>query len=272
MCEFCTKHGDGRIWFKNAANYAKDLMADLERREYISEFLETTMKDGIVTLGRLETLYRKRKRLPAKIVDSIVSQAKEDHFGQVLTMEEIRDIVAKAATVVRLPCACRWASSHSEKRCCFSVSYTPDKWYADLDMTTFGLAPDEGLESVTREAAIAQMEALEKEGVVHSIWTMKTPFIGAICNCGPSDCLGLRFLSIDVPTMLKGETRAEVSPARCDGCGACEEACHFGAISSYQVSGEDKAVVNADTCYGCGLCRNACSTDALTMVDRGGSY
>ena len=114
MCEFCTKHGDGQVWFRNAANYARDLMADLERREYISEFLETTMKDGIVTLGRLETIYQKRKRLPAKVVDSIISQAKEDHFGQVLTIEEIRDIVGKASTVVRLPCACRWASSHAE--------------------------------------------------------------------------------------------------------------------------------------------------------------
>jgi 4Fe-4S ferredoxin len=72
--------------------------------------------------------------------------------------------------------------------------------------------------------------------------------------------------------MLKGETRAEVTEDLCAGCGACEDACHFGAISSHQLSGEDKAVVNADTCYGCGLCRNACSSNALTMVDRGGSY
>ena len=28
MCEFCTKPGDGQIWFKNAKNYAEDPMAD----------------------------------------------------------------------------------------------------------------------------------------------------------------------------------------------------------------------------------------------------
>ncbi len=61
MCEFCTKHGDGKIWFKNAANYGNDLMEDLNRRQYIQDFLETTIGEGIISLGRLETIYSKKK-------------------------------------------------------------------------------------------------------------------------------------------------------------------------------------------------------------------
>lgn len=38
MCEFCTKHGDGKVWFTNAANYARDLTADLNRRRFIQNF------------------------------------------------------------------------------------------------------------------------------------------------------------------------------------------------------------------------------------------
>ncbi len=60
MCEFCTKHGDGQVWFKNAANYANDLMADLNRRSYIKDFFSSTIEAGIVTIGRLETIYRKK--------------------------------------------------------------------------------------------------------------------------------------------------------------------------------------------------------------------
>lgn len=268
MCEFCTKHGDGKVWFKNAANYANDLMADLRRRNYIKDFFQSTIDNGVVTIGRLEVLYRKKKTLPARLVHQMVAKAKEEHFGQVVTIEEIREIVGQAATVVRLPCACRWAALKKENRCCYSVSYSPECWYGDLDMSYFGIAQDEGLESLSPAEAISQMEALEKSGAVHTIWTMITPFIGAICNCEPGDCLGLRTLSLDVETMFRGENRAIVDEQLCIGCGACADVCHFSAITSTQADDRFKAVVDPAKCFGCGLCRNSCSTNALSMIDR----
>lgn len=268
MCEFCTKHGDGKIWFKNAANYAHDLMADLNRRRYIKDFFTNTIEAGIVTIGRLETIHRKKNTLPARVVHQMVSKAEAEHFGQVVTIEDILEIVGRAATVVRIPCACRWAALKKEARCCYSVSYSPETWYQDLDMSYFGKAQDMGLESVTPEAAIAQMEALEQEGAVHTIWTMITPFIGAICNCQPGDCLGLRTLALDVETMYRGEQMAVVDTALCNGCGSCQEACHFGAIRSRKVSGEHRAEIDAEKCYGCGLCRTRCPQAALDMMDR----
>ena len=135
-------------------------------------------------------------------------------------------------------------------------------------MSYFGLAQDQGLESLTPDEAIGQMESLEKDGAVHTIWTMITPFIGAICNCTPEDCLGLRTRAIDVETMFRGEMMASVDEEACIGCGACEDACHFNAISSVAVSGEDKAHIHTHACYGCGLCRNVCPVDALSMVTR----
>jgi len=268
MCEFCTKHGEGKVWFKNAANYANDLMADLRRRDYIKDFFKSTIDAGVVTLGRLEVLYQKKKALPQRLVKQMVAKAREEHFGQVVTIEDIREIVGKAATVVRMPCACRWAAMKKENRCCYSVSYSSESWYGDLDMGYFGLAQDEGLESLTPEQAIAQMEELEKSGAVHTIWTMVTPFIGAICNCQPGDCLGLRTLSLDVETMFRGESVAAVDEELCNGCGTCADACQFSAITSSQVAGGFKAVINREQCFGCGLCRNACPAQALTMVSR----
>jgi ferredoxin len=269
MCEFCSQHGDGKVWFKNAENYGKDLVSDLARRQYINDFFTSTIEQGVVTIGRLEILYGKKKRLPPRLVNAMVDKAKVEHFGQVVPMEDIRELVGKAATVVRLPCACRWASTKKENRCCYSVSYSPDAWYQDLDMGYFGLAQDQGLESLSPEEAIGQMEVLEKQGAVHTIWTMMTPFIGAICNCQPEDCLGLRTLSIEVETMFRGEQMAVVDEELCIGCGACEDVCHFQAITNIEKSGEHKAHIHAHACYGCGLCRNSCPADALSMVTRG---
>ncbi len=269
MCEFCTKHGDGQVWFKNAKNYAEDLLADLGRRKYISEFFDTTMKEGIVSIGRLESIYKKRGKLPDQVAGKMIEQAKIDHFGQVVTMEDVTEIVKNAATVVRLPCACRWASTKTENRCCYSVSYSANYWYKDMDMSFFGLIPSEGLEEITKQEALQQMKALEEKGTIHTIWTVKTPFIGAICNCMPGDCLGFRALSLNIETMFRGEEVAMVDETKCSGCGACEPACHFNAISDRTVGGEHKALISHSRCFGCGLCRNDCPEDAIEMHIRG---
>jgi len=267
MCDLCSKHGDGAIWYKNAKNYANDLMADLRRRQYIQNFLESTIGEGISGLGRLETIFGKKKKLPDRLVKAMVEKAKEEHFGQVVPIEDVRTIIEKAATVVRMPCACRWAADKKEKRCCYSVSYSAETWHQGLDMGYFGKTADEGFEILSGAEAVAQMERLEKEGAIHTIWTMITPFIGAICNCTTQECLGLRTLAMDVGTLSRGEYVATVNRALCNGCGFCAESCQFNAISS-QVgdNGDAVAMVTPEKCYGCGLCRSHCPQGAIALI------
>src|SRR5512146_1320773 len=169
MCEFCTKHGDGKIWYKNAANYGQDLLSDLNRRRYIEGFLTSAFSEGFETLGRLETIFRKKGKLPPAVKAAMVNKAKTEHFGQVLPIEEIGQVVGKARTVVRMPCACRWNIGKKEERCCYAVSYGPEAWYRGIDMSYFGKAQDEGLESVSIEAAMAQMTSMEEQGSIHTI-------------------------------------------------------------------------------------------------------
>jgi ferredoxin len=133
-----------------------------------------------------------------------------------------------------------------------------------------GLARNNSLKelSVELEYLCRQMEELDREGAVHTIWTMMTPFIGAICNCQPADCLGLRTLSLGVETMFRGEMMASVDEDLCTGCGACQDACHFKAITGVELSGAYRARIYASACFGCGLCRNVCPAEALSMVGR----
>lgn len=269
MCEFCTKHGDGKVWYKNAANFANDLLSDIKRRKYIEDFHHATMEEGFKTLGRLETLFRKKGRLPESVIRAMEEKARIEHFGQVLPIEEIRDLILKAESIVRLPCACRWTMSRKEERCCYALSYSPNEWYKVFDMSYFGKSSDEGLESVRADEAISQMEAMEEYGAIHSIWTMMTPFIGAVCNCTATDCIGLRTLSgIGAHTMARAEHFAVVRKELCIGCGLCEARCQFGAIGSDTIEGADIASVDTEKCYGCGLCRRACEQGAISLVPR----
>ena len=269
MCEFCSEHGDGKVWYKNAKNYSQDLLSDIQRRKYIAHFLDGTIKDGFETLGRLEALFKRRGKLPDAIKKGMEEQAKREHYGQVLPIEEIRELVMKADTIVRMPCACRWTISRTEARCCYGISFSSDAWYKDLDMRYFGKASGEGLETVAREEAIHQMEQREEKGAVHTIWTMMTPFIGAICNCTLHDCIAMKTLSgIKVDTMARAEYVATVDEKACTGCGLCREKCQFEAIRDKQDAGNVVAAIDAGTCYGCGLCRKACSVEAITLALR----
>jgi ferredoxin len=269
MCEFCTKHGDGKIWYKNASNYANDLLADIKRQDYIREFLNSTIGENFRNLGRLETIYMKKGRLPENVIRAMEEKAKVEHFGQVLPIEEIKDVVLKAYSIVRMPCACRWTVSRKEERCCYAMSYSLDAWYTGFDMGYFGMTPDEGLERVSAEDAVQQMEALEESGSIHSIWTMMTPFIGAVCNCTAADCIAMRTLvGVGGHIMARAEHAAVIDSNLCAGCGLCLERCQFGAIASDIIDGKQVAIVEMDKCYGCGLCRNACATDAISMAFR----
>ncbi len=269
MCEFCTLHGDGKIWYKNAANYSNDLVSDLNRRRYIESFFDSTINDGFKTLGRIETLYKRRGRLPDSITKGLIEKAKTEHFGQVLPMEEISELVLKASSIVRMPCACRWVSIKKEVRCCYAVSYTPQAWYKDIDMGYFGTTQANGLESVPPEEAIKQMKKLELEGAIHTIWTMLTPFIGAVCNCRLQDCLAMRTLSsINVEIMARAEHVAMINKDLCTGCGSCSVACQFNAVESIPEDGKKLAIINRKKCFGCGLCRNKCPAEAISMIER----
>jgi ferredoxin len=269
MCEFCTTHGEGKIWYKNAANYANDLLSDLNRRKYIENFLTSAFSEGFQTLGRLEAIYRKKGRLPEAVKSALINKAKQEHFGQVLPIEEIGELVTKADTVVRMPCACRWDIQQKEVRCCYAVSYGPEAWYKEIDMSYFGKASDEGLESLSPEIALQQMEAMEDQGAVHTIWTMMTPFIGAICNCSLDECLAMRTLNrIHVETMARAEYVARVDETACNGCGLCDATCHFRAINSVTESGRSVSRIDPAKCFGCGICRRACSTGAISLILR----
>jgi MinD superfamily P-loop ATPase len=57
---------------------------------------------------------------------------------------------------------------------------------------------------------------------------------------------------------------ADVDPSRCAACGACRDACAFGAIRMLGGS----AVVFDELCHGCGRCSDVCSRGAVAEVRR----
>jgi hypothetical protein len=40
MCEFCTEHGEGQVWYRNLKNYGDDLLSQAGRSQQIREFFQ----------------------------------------------------------------------------------------------------------------------------------------------------------------------------------------------------------------------------------------
>jgi Pyruvate/2-oxoacid:ferredoxin oxidoreductase delta subunit len=271
MCEFCHKHGEGKIWYLRAENYSADLLSDLKRRKFIADFFSLTEgSPGLLTrLGKLRIM-------PAFVKSAVVTyrvgRRKELHFGQVLPIEDVEKIFGLVSNVVRLPCYCRHINLGTEQRFCYGVSLAPQegemfKIIREIDMDYLTGPDTSGLEELTKEEALENFRQYEREGLCHTVWTFVTPFIGGICNCDRSDCGAMQSTLIEgVPDMFRAEYVAEVNPELCNGCRQCMRVCQFGAIA-YSAANK-KIFIDHLRCYGCGICRASCTKDAIQLHDR----
>ena len=134
--------------------------------------------------------------------------------------------------------------------------------------SSFLTGPDtSGLETVTKDETVSAFRSYEHEGLCHTVWTFRAPFIGGVCNCDRSDCLAMHAtVTNGIPIMFRAEYVAEVDPDACVGCRECMRVCQFGAMA-YSASNE-KATVDQRWCYGCGICRSVCNADAITLRAR----
>ncbi|ADJ25830.1 4Fe-4S ferredoxin iron-sulfur binding domain protein [Dehalogenimonas lykanthroporepellens BL-DC-9] len=271
MCQFCHQHGEGRKWYLNAANYADELLADIERRRYIAGFFRHP--EGLPAgAANLERLHRTPAIVRRMVTPLITARQKRNHFGQVLPLEDVDEVLSMTTSVVRLACICRHSIGKPEARYCYGLSLSPGggriKEILDELDDTFLHGPDTaGLEVLTPQEARTAIRRHDEDGMCHTIWTFQTPFIGGICNCDRADCMALNVsLNLETPVLFRAEYVAAIDTDACTGCRACLAVCHFGALAFSHTDSDVR--VNNRFCYGCGICRAACPSGAVTLVDR----
>lgn len=269
MCGFCTQHGDGRTWYLQASNYAADLARDLERRAYIIDFVRSfdhRIPAVVKALGAMRALPSPLRR---RASDAFTRRVRPVHFGQPVPLEDCDRILDITTSVVRLPCVCRRFARTADEGWCLAITTRPVDALLAEAFKDYITGPDTlGLEPLDKPGALRLLGDAERRGLMHSVWTFLTPFIGAICNCNlASGCMAMRLTrEFGVDIMWRGENVAAVDTARCDGCGACVERCPFDAIRRRERGGA--VVVAVEDCFGCGVCRSACERGAITLLER----
>ncbi len=270
MCEFCHKHGEGKKWYLNMKNYSAELAGEITRKKFLNTFYQQVIEGGNRDITRLERIFGKGtgRTLPYFIQNPLLTQHKKEHFGQVLPIEDVKELFDMVSSITRMTCGCRWAAEKKEERVCYGITLGAHEWYREFDLDSFGKPDLSDYEAVDRETAIAQMKELELKGKIHSIWTFITPFIGGICNCdAASGCLAMRSTyGLGIPTMFRAEYVADIDPAKCSGCRKCEKICPVAAVIFS--SADKKSAIDKTRCYGCGICRTACTQNAIVLCNR----
>ncbi len=271
MCQFCHTHGEGKKWYLQAENYSRDLLEDMERRRFLLEFFETY---GHGSGARFEQDFQKVLQAPAWL-RSLIYRFKErrqrrDHFGQVVPLEDVAQVMDLATSIVRVPCICRKANrGRTDAAYCFGLGLDAEKLLEvqAAFLKAFRLGPEDGVfERLTKEEALELHRRFEQEGLIHTIWTFKTPFIGGLCNCDRADCLAMMAYRYNYRAFFRAEYVAAVDQDACSGCRECHSRCQFGAIGFSVLA--QKTFIDPLRCYGCGICRSACEMDAIHLEPR----
>lgn len=276
MNEFNEKYGGGGKWYFNPENYADRWLDDPDRYEQVRRFYddiemhnarkntrEQALEDAKLPLAQREAVRRER-----------VERQKISHYGQVIPLEDLEQVFRSVKCILRFACLCRYMyDGKKEFRSCYVLSSEENggRMKEILDGLTAEYLYGEhvhGVEVMALEDALADIRSLDRQGLVHTIWTIGTPFIATVCNCDMMHCSSMytTLKSRVVSTFMRAEYTAVIDAARCIGCRNCRKVCQFGCLD-YGVSSK-KMQVNLEKCFGCGVCRTACPTGAIRLVDR----
>ena len=154
MCEFCTQHGEGKKWYLAMENYSIELLDQSDRRKYAAEFLNGFHMRVPQSIQQLDKI---RKTPLMKLAKPILTRAqKQDHYGQVVPIEDVEKIFEMVKGAVRLPCVCRRVTTgNMNARYCYGL--TMDKQLMEALDNSFSL------ELLIKEEALESIRKLDKE-------------------------------------------------------------------------------------------------------------
>lgn len=181
-------------------------------------------------------------------------------LDQIVPYPIARDLILKAPPeMAAYECVCRNNREHhcEPTQVCMIVGQP----FVDFALEHH---PDKA-RRLTREEALALLEAERARGHVHSAW-FKDAMMGrfyAICNCCKCCCGGIfEMAQRSVPMVASSGFVAQVETEACANCGDCVTACPFGAMNA----NDDHVISDWERCMGCGVCESMCQTGAVTLV------
>ncbi|HWP98319.1 MAG TPA: 4Fe-4S binding protein [Syntrophomonadaceae bacterium] len=179
--------------------------------------------------------------------------------SEVLTYDQVAEMINKAKTYSVTNCACR---VHMGFKCDHSIEVC-----LAFDNIAKLLVDRDRARWIDKEEALNILSKAEDEGLVHCMNNSgDKPTL--ICNCCSCCCTLLRGITeFNAPSIIATAGYIiEFDEAECIGCQLClEDRCPMKIISAK----DDIVDLDSERCIGCGLCVSVCPTGALRMQRRG---
>ena len=173
---------------------------------------------------------------------------------QVLSWEEVDNIVKKSFSIGLADCVCRKRA----RRCDHPMDVCLSFDMAAMMTIQRGLA-----KKITKKEAYEVLRRAEEAGLVHCV-DNKQKGLMFICNCCSCGCGAVRAATVHgypnaiVPSRFK----AILDEETCIACGTCVDKCQFDALLL-----DDKLIIDEIKCMGCGNCAVACPENAIKMEE-----
>jgi ferredoxin len=279
MCKFCTEHGEGKKWYLQIKNYADELLYEelsstekeivgvTTRVEYLDDLFENFVMPAMSSVPTEpdESESAPPSTEPPPVLpseDETVAARQVEHFGQILPIEDVEEVIDIASSITRMACGCRFVSTgKKDERYHFGLM---------VDRRGYlGKFPDaaSSLEVLEKEEAKDLFRKYDEEGLMHIVWTAVTPYVMALCNCD-HDCQNYKgyIENRGAARFFRGEYVSQIDWDLCTGCKSCMAQCQFGA--QFYSSTLAKVYIDPTRCFGCGVCRAACPDGAITLLPR----
>ena len=86
MCEFCTKHGEGKKWYLQINNYLEERLTE-EERKFPYNLYENLEKWAAESWALVDSAPK-----PGDLVGLMLDEMKKTHWGQVVPLEDVEEI------------------------------------------------------------------------------------------------------------------------------------------------------------------------------------
>jgi len=257
LCDYCAKHGGGKKWYENEANFSKKLFEDKETQAFMHEYFSRSIEKSRQTFE--ENLRVAINPTLKRIVEPRLKDRYSSYLHhQVVPIEVAAQIIKTACRACKFSCVCRKRYGDSTKYC-IGLGFVADVAAKYPDYTT-------GVEELSIEDAIEFIRKLDNEKIVHSVSALRVPYVGMVCNCDLRVCAPYRYrATLGIKSaMYKSEYIFKIDPDRCSQCKKCLTKCLFGAVKV------DKSAIFIDKekCFGCGMCRTVCEDNAIVSAPR----
>jgi len=122
MCKYCAEHGEGKKWYLNLKNYAKELVENYpERKKLLDDYHKNYEKEIATSVEYKNLLLGVRSLDPEKAAISREKLRKmwRAYRAQVVPLEDVKQILNIASPIAKLACICRrmYRASFDEKLC-----------------------------------------------------------------------------------------------------------------------------------------------------------